>query len=193
MKHTLAMVLAVLVLPLAACTGNLSSRAARQQIAELGAATLDVDDIQVQRIVTELGDRAIAEANVRMTFQFEKDADGEWAIVAARLGDREWIDIEDLFAAIEEQNTAETTASLEKLSVGLDEYRSQNASLPDVSTEGFVSDVLHPLFMSDLIRDDAWGTRISYQAEGENFELRSAGPDGVIGNTDDIVRNAAAQ
>jgi len=187
------MVLAALVLPLLACTGNLSSRTARQQIAVLGSATFDIDDIQVQRIVTELGDRAIAEANVRLAFQFERDAEGEWTIIAARLGDREWINIDDLFAAIELQNREVTTASLEKLSVGLDQYRRQNSCLPDVGFEGFVSDVLHPLFMTDLIRDDAWGARIRYQAEGENYELRSPGPDGVIGNTDDIVRTATAQ
>jgi hypothetical protein len=193
MKHALTMALAALILPLAACTGNLSSRAVRQQIAELGTATLNVDDIQVQRIVTELGDRAIAEANVRLVFQFEKDAEGEWTIVAARLGDREWIDIEDLFAAMAQQNTGDTSSSLEKLSAGLDEYRSRNGSLPEVPAEGFVSDVLHPLFMTELIRDDAWGARISYHAEGANYELRSPGPDGVIGNTDDIVRNVTPQ
>jgi hypothetical protein len=193
MKPALIMALAGLLLVVPACSGNLSSRTARQQIAELGDATLDPDDVQIQRIVTELGDRRIAEANVRLTFQFERDADDEWVIIAARLGDREWIDIADLFRAIEVQNTEQTTDSLNKLSVGLADYLEQNGSLPDISADTYVSDVLHPRFMTDLIRDDAWGTRIWYQVQGDSYVLRSAGSDGLIDTEDDIVRGPLSQ
>lgn len=180
--------LTAVVLMVSACSANLSSRAARQQIAELGMANLDVNNIQVQRIVTQLGGRAIAEANVRLAFQFDRNDDGKWIIVSARLGDREWIDIETLLGAIELQNTEETTNSLNKLSAGLVEYWNQNGSLPEVSAEESISDVLHPLFMTDLIRADAWGASINYRAANNNYELRSPGPDGVIDNNDDIVR-----
>lgn len=179
-------------LALGACTGNLSSRTARQQIAELGDASLVTDDIQIQRIVTELGDRAIAEANVRMAFQFEKGPDDEWVIVSARLGDRQWVDIEELLGAIEAQNAEETHASLEKLAAGLRTYRIRNGSLPVVGDDAYLSDVLHPLFMTDLVRDDAWGGRIVYTAEGDAYELRAPGPDGRTGTADDVVFDPAS-
>jgi hypothetical protein len=189
MKPLRIIALALSLLALAACTGNLSSRTARQQIAELGDASLLTDDIQVQRIVTELGGRSIVEANVQMAFQFERNADGAWTIVSARLGDREWIEIEDLLDAIEAQNTDQTTASLEKLALGVGAYRSRNGALPEVPREGTLSDVLHPVFMTDLVRDDAWGYRIRYAADRDGYELRAPGPDGAAGTGDDIVLN----
>ncbi len=181
----LALTLVWGVLP--ACTGNLSPRTARRQIAELGDAALPTDDIQIQRIVTELGNRAIAEAHVRTTFQFERNADGEWTIVAVRLGDRDWIDVDRLLAAIEAQDADDTAAALEGLAVGIDAFRARNGSLPEVSPARPVSDVLHPLFMNDLIRDDAWGGRIRYTADGDGYELRAPGPDGAAGTGDDVV------
>lgn len=38
--------------------------------------------------------------------------------------------------------------------------------------------------------EDIWGRSVSYQVTGHAFELRSAGPDGVPGNQDDIVVSA---
>ena len=187
MKWTTVIALAVPLMGLSACTGNLSSRTARQRIAELGDARLITDDIQVQRIVTELGDRAIAEANVRMAFQFERNADGDWTIVSARLGTGEWIDIDELLTAIAAQSADETTASLQKLALGLDAYRDRNGSLPEIPADSYLSDVLHPLFMTDLIRDDPWGGRIRYLENGGGYQLRSPGPDGTDGTEDDIV------
>lgn len=192
MKTLTVIALAVPLLMPLACTGNLSSRTARQQIAELGDAALLTDDIQVQRIVTQLGDRAIAEANVRMAFQFERNAGGDWRIVSARLGEGEWIDVAELLAAIAARNTDETAASLDQLALGLDAYRTRNGSLPEIPTEGYLSDVLHPLFMTDLIRDDPWGGRIRYLRNGGGYELRSPGPDGTDGTEDDIVFNRPA-
>jgi hypothetical protein len=187
MKPTVLAALGALALAVPSCTGSLSSNAARQQIAELGDATLVPDDIQVQRIVTELGDRAVAETTVRMAFQFERAATGEWQIVAARLGDRQWIDVDGLLAAIDAQNAEATRASLERLSAGIAEYRRQNGALPEAGSDRTVADLLHPMFMSDLVRVDAWGASIVYEVGGDGYRLRSPGPDGQAGSADDIV------
>ncbi len=192
MKSLPILALTLVLGVLGACTGNLSPRTARRQIVELGDAALPTDDVQIQRIVTELGGRAIAEAHVRLTFQFERSADGEWTIVAARLGDRNWIDIDSLISAIEARSTDETAAALDSLAAGIDAYATRNGSLPEVSPARPVSDVLHPLFMNEPVRDDAWGGRIGYTADGDGYELRAPGPDGTAGTGDDVVLRRAA-
>lgn len=172
---------------LAGCSGTVSSGTVRQQVAELGGANLDPDDIQVQRIVDQLGGRTVAEANVRLTFQFEEGPDGQTEIVAVRLGDRNWLDVTDLLAAIEAGNVGRTQSDIEKLAAGLGAYRDSSGELPALPPGGYISDVLHPGFMRDLVRNDAWGGAIAYDRTESGFELRSPGPDGTAGNTDDIV------
>ena len=179
----------IVLLTAAGCaSGTLSSNAARQQIAEIQDAALSTDDIQIQRIVSEMSGRAVAEANLRMAFEFEEDADGEWRLVAARLGDGNWINLDGLMAAIDRQRSESTSDALDQLRVGLDTFVSRNGALPEVLPGGYVSDELHPLYMNDLIRNDAWGGPIRYLRTDEGYELRSAGADGRADTGDDIVR-----
>ncbi len=145
-------------------------------------------EIEIERIMIETGGRAVAETSVKMAFQFEKDAGGKWRIVSARLGDRQWIDVDLLLEAVERQYSDNTSAALGKLAAGVTEYQAQNGSLPLLGTESTLADVLHPLFMEDLIRQDAWGREIRYERRGDRaYVLRSPGPDGVHGSPDDIV------
>ncbi len=173
---------------LAGCSGTLSTRTARQQIASLGGSTLVPSEIEIERIMIETGSRAVAETSVKMAFQFEKDSGGEWRIVSARLGDRQWVDVELLFQALTRQYSDNTSAALEKLAAGVEQYQAQNGSLPQLGTESALADILHPLFMEDLIRQDAWGREIRYERRGDDaYALRSSGPDGVHGSPDDIT------
>ncbi len=145
-------------------------------------------EIEIERIMIETGSRAVAETSVKMAFQFEKDAGGDWHIVSARLGDRQWVDVDILLEALERQYSDNTSAALEKLAAGVEQYQVQNGSLPRLGTESALADVLHPLFMGDLIRQDAWGREIQYERRSDDaYLLRSPGPDGVHGSSDDIV------
>ncbi len=171
---------------IAGCSGSVSSRTVRQQVAGLGGANLNPNDIQVQRIVDQLGGRTVAEANVRLAFQFEEGPDGEMHIVAVRLGTGQWLGVAELLAAIESGNVRRTTDDISRLANGLRAYQEQNGVLPE-NTGDPISDVLHPRFMVELVRDDAWGRAIAYDRTGSGFELRSLGPDGVAGTSDDIV------
>ncbi len=190
MRYIVPTVLAATVLALSGCSGRLSQGNVRQQIAELGGASLIPSEIEVQRLVIDSDTRAIAETNIKMAFQFERDTGGEWQIVAARLGDRQWVDIPTLLAALDRQQSDDTDAAMRKLAAGIAEYRKQNGALPDPETS--LSDVLHPRFMQDIIRQDSWGQDIQYEVTGDDgFQLRSAGPDGTRGSGDDIVVDSA--
>ena len=188
MKYAFRTPLFAALIVLAGCSGTLSTRTARQQIASLGGSTLIPSEIEIERIMIETGSRAVAETSVRMAFQFEKDAGGEWRIVSARLGDRQWVDVNLLLQALERQYSDDTSAALEKLAAGVEQYQVQNGSLPQLALGSALADMLHPLFMVDLIRQDAWGREIQYERRGDDaYVLRSSGPDRVHGSPDDII------
>lgn len=187
MKRASLAVLGVILLISSGCSGRLSTRTVRQQIASLGESNLVPSAVAVERIVTEIGGRLVAETTVKMAFQFEQDADGNWRIVAARLGDRQWVDIDILLEALEAQRAEETTVAMQKLAAGVDEYRAENGTLPEIDANGHLSDVLHPRFMAELIREDAWGVEFRYELQDANYRLRSSGPDGIEGNSDDVL------
>ena len=189
MRSTLLTALIALLATLSGCSGGtLSTRTARQQIATLGNATLIPSEIEVARIDTQTESRAIVETTMKMTFALEKNSDGEWYIVSARLGDRRWIDIETLLTALKRQQIEETDEGLRLLAAGLEKYRLERGNRPELSDGAHISDVLHPVFMSVLVREDSWGGSIVYERSADGgFRLSSAGPDGRSGTGDDIV------
>lgn len=177
------------VLLASGCTGaRLSHDEVRKQISELGTSTLVPNAIQVRRVASQSATRAIAETTVELTFQFERDTAGSpWHVAAVRLGDRDWVSVPELLAAVNEGRKRETADSLKKLADGIVSYRQKNGASPNVTDIVSLTDVLHPSYMPDLVRLDAWGHPIQYTANGAAYQLRSAGPDGLNGTPDDIL------
>src|SRR5262245_14625480 len=91
-------------LALCSCTGaRLSHDEARKKIAEIGRSSLIPDAIEIRRIVSQTDTQAIAEASITLAFQFKRDnREAEWRVQAVRLGDREWISLDELLAGINE-------------------------------------------------------------------------------------------
>jgi len=178
-------------LTLCACTSaRLSSDEARKKIAAIGQSSLIPDAIEVRRIISQDNTRAIAEATVTLAFQFTRPNDhAEWRIEAVRLGDRDWISLDELLAAVNEIRSRATAQSLQQLAEGLDKYRAaNNGSLPNARDIVALTDVLHPSYIVELIREDAWGHPIVYELAGSSaFRLISAGADGRRGTSDDII------
>ena len=121
MKHFLLL----LCLALCACTGaRLSQDEARKKIADIGRSNLIPDAIEIRRIVSQSDTQAIAEATITLAFQFKRDnPDAEWRIEAVRLGDREWISLDELLAGINEGRRRATTAAMQKLADAVEKYR----------------------------------------------------------------------
>ena len=182
-------------LTLCACTSaRLSSDQARKKIAEIGQSSLIPDAIEVRRIISQDDTRAIAEATVTLAFQFSRPNEhAEWRIEAVRLGDRDWISLDELLAAVNEGRRKTTSQSLQQLAEAVDKYRAaNNGSLPNARDLVALTDVLHPSYMSVLIREDAWGHPIVYEVVGNSaFRLISAGADGRRGTSDDVIIEVA--
>ena len=66
---------------------RLSHEEIRRQIADIGNSTLVPKAVEVRRVVSQSGNRAIAETTVELAFQFERDTPtSPWFISAVRLG-----------------------------------------------------------------------------------------------------------
>src|SRR5262245_48498000 len=185
----LAKTLLLSSLMLSACAADrLSHDEARQKIAQIGRSNLVPDAIEIRRIVSQTDTEAIAESSVTLAFQFKRaNPNAQWQIAAVRLGDRDWVSMDELLAAINDGRRRSTIDGLKKLAAGIAKYREMNGAIPIAPDITRLTDTLHPLYMSDLIREDGWGAPIVYQVMGTTFRLVSAGPDGLRGTADDIV------
>jgi hypothetical protein len=180
-------------LVLSACTGaRLSHDEARKKIAEIGRSNLVPAAIEIRRIVSQTDTQAIAEATLTLAFQFKRDnPNAEWRIQAVRLGDREWISLDELLAGIDEGRRRSTTDAMERLAVAVEKFGMANGSLPNARDIVGLTDILNPRYMSELVREDGWGKPIFYEVTGPSaFRLTSDGPDGQRGTPDDIVITA---
>jgi len=172
------------------CGGaRLSHDEIRKQIAELGSSTLVPSAVSIRRVVNQSGNRAIAEANVDLAVQLERDAQGSpWHIASVRLGDGNWVPIAEFNAVMSEAQKRQTTSALAKLTTGVAAYRQRNGGSPPPATDiKGITDILHPQYMNDLVLDDAWGHPIEVEVSGNTIRFRSLGPDGKKGTDDDIV------
>src|SRR6185295_14057477 len=143
-------------LALPACTSaRLSQGEARKRIAAIGQSNLIPDAIEVRRIISQTDTEAIAEATITLAFQFKRaSAASDWRIEAVRLGDRDWISLDELLTAINEGRRRTTLQSLQHLAEAVEKYRASNGSLPSAKDIVALTDALHPSYMSDLVRED---------------------------------------
>jgi len=165
----------------------------RASMIELGLSSQVPDAIEIRRVIYSGATRVIAETTVTLGFLFKRDPKSKtWVIESGRLGDREWIGTSNLLATLTEGRRTETLAKMRKLAAGIEVYRARRGSLPTARDIVELTDQLHPEYMSELIREDGWGNEIQYAISGSTFHLRSSGPDGRFGTTDDLVVTSGA-
>jgi hypothetical protein len=191
MRAGLKLLLVTSLIVISGCaSGPLSHDEARKRIAAIAGSGLVPQAVEIRRIVSQTDTQVIAESTVSLAVQFKRaDAKADWQIEAVRLGDRDWISLNELLAAIDETRRQSTTEALDKLAAGIAKYRQRNGSIPAAKDIVGLTDLLHPLYMTDLVRLDGWGNPIEYLPTGTGtFRLFSRGPDGRASTRDDIVR-----
>ena len=91
------------------------------------------------------------------------------------------------------QAEARATADMQRLGMAIAEYRAENGVSPEGLNGANPTDLAKWLSNStyhdpDITYTDPWGAPYSYTRQGKYaYELRSAGPDRALGNTDDVV------
>ncbi len=179
----------ILFLPilLTACGGRaLNKNAAQELIAAHSHGTLDKKDVHVES-VTQIGDSAIVEARLETALRLEKIR-GKWVIKEVRVGRDQWENLDDFLRVLNNLKTAETKEILQKVAVAIKSYQEKNGNLPAFTDFVSLTNVLNPDYLTPLVRFDAWRRPLVVERTGpDTIRLVSAGPDGKLGTSDDVV------
>jgi len=154
-------------------------------IVDAQAEIFDKEDVDIRSASQTGPDRAIVEAELRTAFMLER-INGEWVIKDVRVGKRPWERLADILSAVERVKADNTKAILEKVMAAVESYCEANGSLPEFTDYVALTDALCPTFMTPLIRLDAWRNPLFADRTGNKVRISSSGPDGRLGNADDL-------
>jgi hypothetical protein len=168
------------------CGGrSINKKSAREAIIGSQAAALTTRDLEVLS-VSQMGSEAIVETDLHSAFRLER-VGSEWVVREIRVGQGQWEKLGDILRALQQVKVEETRQALERIASAIEAYRQKNGHLPQFTDYVGLSDVLFPLYMTPVLRLDAWGHPLSAsRVDPETVRLASAGPDGKLGTADDI-------
>jgi hypothetical protein len=174
---------------LTACGGrSINANRTRDLIVGVSQEALGKQDVDVLTINQVSGAEAIVETKLKTAFRLEK-VRGKWVVRDVRLGNGQWEKVSDLLQTVEMVRINETRKSLDQIAEAILKYRERNGGLPAFRDYISLSDLLSPMYLTPLIRLDAWGRPLAAERlDGDVILLRSAGPDGKYGTSDDIRR-----
>src|SRR6266850_1585674 len=166
--------------------GDLSPKEARKLIARMAGIQLPSDAVRVKDISTS-GNSAVVTAQVETAFRLVKDDKGKWRIAEIRTGDRRWEDLDTLMRALNVEKTARARAELESIAAALESFRRERGFYLESKSEAALIDNLNPHYLARVIRVDPWHQPYEYEGSRSSFVLRSSGPDGKSGTSDDVT------
>ncbi len=178
---------ALLILSFAAAScGKKIEKQAEAQIRVLGGAELKDDQVSIGEI-KDIGDYAVADVTIKTAVRLKKE-NGDWVIEEISLGKGRWEKMDHLLGLLEEKRKETTVGRLNSLAAGIERYRAEKGQVPQVGNFVQLVDVLSPHYLSEIVRIDGWSKSFFYDANGESgYDLRSAGSDGVMRTSDDLV------
>ena len=165
--------------------GDLTPKEARRVIARLAGIELPSDAVRIKSI-SPMGNSAVVVAQVETAFRFVNDKD-KWRVAEVRTGDRRWEDMDLLVRALNAEKTSRVRAELETIATALEAFRRERGAYVEAKTEAALIDFLSPRYLARVIRLDAWHRPYEYEGSRESYVLRSLGPDGKSGTSDDVV------
>ena len=165
--------------------GDLTPKEARKVIARLAGIELPSDAVRIKSI-SPMGNSAVVVAQVETAFRLVNDKD-KWRVAEIRTGDRRWEDMDLLVRALNAEKTSRVRAELETIATALEAFRRESGSYVEAKTEAALVDFLSPRYLARVIRLDAWHRPYEYEGSRESYVLRSLGPDGKSGTSDDVV------
>ncbi len=166
---------------------SLGKKSARDILIAAHADTLSKDELSVLGVTQVGSGEAVVEVQLHAAFRLRK-IEGQWVVREVRVGQNQWESLDDVLRALQQVKIEETRRDLEKVAAALEAYRQKNGRLPAFNNYVELSDALYPLYLSPLIREDAWKRPLVATHEGSGaVRLGSPGPDGKLGTQDDIV------
>lgn len=167
----------------------LSNKRARCLVADLFGVAMPSDEVRIKSIAgPSLGRQpsALIETVVTANFRLLRDSRG-WRVSELRSGKREWVNVENVPAAVDALKRARATEQMNQIAVALDAYWRERGSFVVSDKHQVLIDNLSPQFLHSVIRLDPWRHNYLYLGERDRFTLRSAGPDGKENTPDDVI------
>lgn len=166
---------------------KLSEGKVKEKIRELGLIDFKEKQIQVEKIVQSGENQVVAQVTVPLAFRLSKSKREDWHVDAIRFGDRDWVEMKAFVAALDVVRLQQTKESLQRLQDGIRRYQEKVGTLTPLSTIVQLTDRLFPTYLTEIIRHDAWNHELTIKQIGPGaYRVTSAGPDGILGNADDI-------
>jgi hypothetical protein len=170
---------------------DLTTKRARCLVAALFGVALPSDDVRIKDISpfgVSIGSEssALVTALVRADFRLARDARG-WRVVEVKSGNRDWVKITDLPAAIDQIKRTAASDELSTIAQALSEFRRDRGYYVVADRESVLIDYLSPRYLIRVIRVDPWHRPYHYEGQQDRYSLRSLGPDGKPNTPDDIV------
>jgi hypothetical protein len=123
---------------------------------------------------------------LRVAARLTNDKSG-WHVVELRTGNRDWVKLETLRAAIDEQKQKQVREELDSIAKALEKFRNDRGFYVVSDRQSVAIDFLSPHYLSQVIRVDPWNQPYKYVGERDHFTLRSNGPDRKADTPDDIT------
>ena len=170
---------------------TLTTKRARCLVAELLGVSLPSDDVRIKEISPfglSIGSEsaALVTALVRVDFRLGRDA-GRWRVTEFKSGTRNWVNVTNLPAAIDEVKRSAASDELSTIAKALGDYRRDRGYFVVSDKESVLIDHLSPRYLARVIRVDPWYRPYQYEGQQDRYSLRSLGPDGKPNTPDDVV------
>jgi Type II secretion system (T2SS), protein G len=170
---------------------ELTNKRARCLVAELLGIQLPSDDVRIREISSfglSLGaeSSALVTALVQVDFRFAREA-RRWSVVELRSGNRDWVNVTGLPAAMDQVKRTEAANELLTVAKALGDFHRDRGYFVVSKSESVLIDHLSPKYLARVIRIDPWHRPYHYEGQQDRYSLRSAGPDGIANTEDDIV------
>ncbi len=167
-----------------------SVKRARCLLASLLGVHLPSDAIRIQEVdpfPIPLASQAsaIVIAWLRVEAQLTNDKRG-WRVEQLRAGNRDWVKLDSLAAAVNEQKQKQAHTDLALIAGALEKFRRERGFYVVSDKESVAIDFLSPRYLARVIRVDPWHKPYQYFGQRDHFTLRSSGPDGKVDTPDDI-------
>jgi hypothetical protein len=167
-----------------------SVRRARCLLGSLLGVQIPSDAVRIQEVdpmPIPLASQASATvvAWVKVETRLINDKAG-WRVSELRTGNREWVKLGPLVAAVNQEKQKKARAELELMAKALEKFRNDRGFFVVSDSHAVAVDYLSPRYLPRVIRIDPWHQPYKYQGERNHFILRSAGPDGKENTPDDI-------
>ena len=109
-----------------------------------------------------------------------------WEIGELRTGNREWVKIEPLLAALNKEKQQKARTELVTIAKALELFHDERGFYVVSDKHSVVIDYLNPHYLSQIIRVDPWHQPYKYEGQRDHYTLSSSGPDGKDNTADDI-------